>query len=397
MIFFPFPIALHHFSPHKKREINILLLYQISKYQNKTMARDDLDLMLQHECFPTMVELTARIQQGYQAIRDQTGRTYTSQQKLPKSSLTLDETMQATLHLQQKLLSNPNVPRTVVRRGQYPITDAIIDDSLRILRREYEDLQNYAQDPKAAQSVDQLSSKKNGSKKEAIAIKYSKWQTDILMRWMVDHSEEPFPDQTAIAQLMSQTGLSQSQVVNWTTNVRKRNKKATCQGGKKPHHFIDFMFLVQEREQQQRGPPSRKKMATPASRRAAAMVSPSSQCSVSSFHTLEDNDALLIDDPEMELMQEFATTWLMSSQQPAEPWLVDDDAPLGDAFEEFMAESYHPPHLLPSVTDDSAEQDTVGLKRSRSFDIDDSEVDSDFEEWVQSFDLNEMDLEMEIL
>ncbi|GAX11981.1 hypothetical protein FisN_8Lh075 [Fistulifera solaris] len=361
------------------------------------MAGDDLDLMLQHECFPTMVELTLLIQQGYQAVRDQTGRTYTSQQKLPKSSLTLDETMKATLHMQQKLLSNPKVPRTVVRRGQYPITDAIIDDSLRILRRENEDLQNYAQDPKAAQSVNESSPKKKGSKKEAIAIKYAKWQTDILMKWMVDHSEEPFPDQTAIAQLMSQTGLSQSQVVNWTTNVRKRNKKATCQGGKKPHHFIDFMFLVQEREQQQYGPPSRKKLATPASRRAAATVSPLSQCSASSFQNLEDDDVLLIDDPEMELMQEFASTWLKNAQQPAELWLVDDDAPLGDAFEEFMAETYQPPHLLPCITDDNAEQDTFGRKRSRSFDIDDSEVDSDLEEWVQSFDLNEMDLEMEIV
>ncbi|GAX14089.1 hypothetical protein FisN_8Hh075 [Fistulifera solaris] len=360
------------------------------------MAGDDLDLMLQHECFPTMVELTLLIQQGYQAIRDRTGRTYTSQQKLPKSSLTLDETMKATLHMQQKLLSNPKVPRTVVRRRQYPITDAIIDDSLRILRREYDDIQNYEQDPKAAQSVHEPSLKKKGSKKEAIAIKYAKWQTDILMKWMVDHSEEPFPDQTAIAQLMSQTGLSQSQVVNWTTNVRKRNKKATCQGGKKPHHFIDFMFLVQEREQQhQLGPPRRKKLATPASRRAAAMVSPSSQCSANSF-PLEDDDVLLIEDPETELMQEFASTWLKNEQESTEPWLVDEDVPLGDAFEEFMAETYQPPHLLPSVTDDSTEQDMVGLKRSRSFDIDDSEVDSDFEEWVQSFDLNEMDLEMEI-
>jgi hypothetical protein len=50
---------------------------------------------------------------------------------------------------------------------------------------------------------------------------------------------------------MQRTGLTQSQVVNWTTNVRKRNRKATCENGKKPHHFIDFLFLAQDRESRQ--------------------------------------------------------------------------------------------------------------------------------------------------
>jgi hypothetical protein len=40
------------------------------------------------------------------------------------------------------------------------------------------------------------------------------------------------------------TGLNQTQIVNGTTNVRKRNRKATCDGAKNPHHFIDFLFLV---------------------------------------------------------------------------------------------------------------------------------------------------------
>jgi hypothetical protein len=39
--------------------------------------------------------------------------------------------------------------------------------------------------------------------------------------------------------------------VNWTTNVRKRNLKATIEGGKKPHHFLDFLFMAVHRERQQ--------------------------------------------------------------------------------------------------------------------------------------------------
>lgn len=36
--------------------------------------------------------------------------------------------------------------------------------------------------------------------------------------------------------------------MNWTTNVRKRNLKATVEKGKKPHHFLDFLFLADNRE-----------------------------------------------------------------------------------------------------------------------------------------------------
>lgn len=92
----------------------------------------------------------------------------------------------------------------------------------------------------------------NNSKKEAIAIKYPKRITDILMNWMIQNKEDPFPNQQAVYDLMRLTGLDQSQIVNWTTNVRKRNMKATCEGLKKPHHFIDFLFLAQDRDNRTR-------------------------------------------------------------------------------------------------------------------------------------------------
>lgn len=381
---------------------------------HKTCVRDDLDIMLQHESFLDMIELTARIRHRYQIIQEKTGQQYATKQKPRSNNLTVEETMRATTTLK---MSQPDLPRNAIRRGEYPLTDAIIQDSLRILNRELKDLDKYItslEETKPSLEEDSVNDK-GSKKKEAIAIKYSKWQTDILMKWMVDHNEEPFPDPTAVAQLMAQTGLSQSQVVNWTTNVRKRNKKATCQGGKKPHHFIDFLFLVQEREkkQQQRvEQPSRKKQATPSSRRSVAMVSPSQ-----SFASPPVQDAMMMEedlfsidnDPEMEdaLMNEFANSWLKNQQQKqhqeqTEPMLVDDSVLLGDALDDFMAEHKHQQNtyqttLMPSVTDDSAEQDAavaVNRKRSRSIDLDDNEFDSEFEEWAESFDLNELDLEM---
>jgi hypothetical protein len=38
--------------------------------------------------------------------------------------------------------------------------------------------------------------------------------------------------------------------VNWATNIRKRNLKGTVERGKKPHHFLDFLFLAVHREKE---------------------------------------------------------------------------------------------------------------------------------------------------
>jgi Homeobox KN domain len=88
-------------------------------------------------------------------------------------------------------------------------------------------------------------------KKEAIVTKYPKYQTDILMKWMIEHKHNPCPTLADIEYLKIHTGLNGQQITNWTTNVRKRNVKATTKNGKKPHHFIDFLFLSYQHDRQQ--------------------------------------------------------------------------------------------------------------------------------------------------
>ena len=277
-------------------------------------ASDDLDLILQHVDFPLLLSLAAQVK----AVRDgQTASTLPDQQhqQQPHQQDRDKEIADAVQRIQARLLSVvPSPPQQhgannsttttattipIIERGQYPITDAVIDDALVELQSEL-DRYMYGcrssamdSDPrcsprggptpyypvgltsslqeeettvspppsssaatmaetcpssKSNKSTAQPSDSKKTTKGEAIAIKYSKWQTDILMGWMIEHSQTPFPEASDIAYLALQTGLTHSQVVNWTTNVRKRNLKATCRGSKKPHHFIDFLFLKQDRE-----------------------------------------------------------------------------------------------------------------------------------------------------
>lgn len=203
---------------------------------------DDLDLMICHEEFPSLVALVAKVK-AIKNLQDSCASAveYYRQhrQEIATSALSPAEVLSAVEQMQEQL-SFKNV---VIRRGSYPLTDSMMDDNFSILQRELEFCQSCIG---AVSRTKGTSSNGNG---EAIAVKYAKWQTDILMNWIIENKADPFPKTRDTAKLTTLTGLTHAQVVNWTTNVRKRNRKATL-NGKKPHHFIDFVFMAQEREEQ---------------------------------------------------------------------------------------------------------------------------------------------------
>ena len=94
----------------------------------------------------------------------------------------------------------------VLGRGECRITDSLIDETINSLAKELK------------LCLAEFDSAK----------KFSKRQTDILTDWMTEHRENPYPTHHEICVLGKETNLSNTQVVNWTTNVRKRNLKGTA-------------------------------------------------------------------------------------------------------------------------------------------------------------------------
>ena len=257
-----------------------------NKCDSATM--DDFDIMLMHEDFPHLLTIAAKVKSTHRTIAkvlDPSGISIpghtiaspslatksTNAPYQPKNTLLPDEVLRAVDRMQQVLIQKKSSDKSIIPRGLYPITDSLMEDAMIVLHQEYECGKEWlTQHDESTKLVvcssisDELSglhgkrnrhelslSSDNSSNTATggpITIKYAKWQTDALMNWMIENKDQPFPDTEAIEFLVQQTGLTSSQIVNWTTNVRKRNRKATCENGKKPHHFLDFLFLVHDRE-----------------------------------------------------------------------------------------------------------------------------------------------------
>ena len=267
----------------KKQESSMAPVSPVPSYNNDD-PKDDFDIMLLHEDFPVLVSIAAKLKDTRQKIAYTGFLPQQPFQHRPKSALQPDAVLQNVERMQKTFLAHPKRNNKILR-GSHPIVDTVLEESLLLLQNEYECGEKWLQQAMGTSQVSMVSAgavlpstpdsmllmdtaaltssdaKKRGRggkssssdscSNDAIAVKYSKWQTDILMDWMIANRDDPFPKHDAIAELTQRTGLSQSQIVNWTTNVRKRNIRATCEKGKKPHHFIDFLFLAHDREKKE--------------------------------------------------------------------------------------------------------------------------------------------------
>jgi Homeobox KN domain len=385
---------------------------------------DDFDIMLFHEDFPHLLTIASKVKAIQKKISHLAICPPAMSEYRPKTALQPNEVLQAVERMQQALAAKTTPPNTpppkTIKRGRYPITDSLMEDAMLLLQKQYDmEQQRYKHQQPHPSPVAHFNNKRSRTSPlmtaTPITVKYAKWQTDILMQWMIENKDCPFPDTDAIAALADHTGLSHSQIVNWTTNVRKRNRKATCENGKKPHHFLDFLFLVHDRETKMeeeastkapsKVPPSNERMMTfaetrPFARPPEMLVAPATVPSVTlsytdryqqspsvtaaSFrkapppHLVQDtkqlspvtstpyhepiplstksNDTILVD---------FADGWLMAQEQKS-PSHNHSSALLGVRIQVPSAATSH---ILPSVTADSHDGPTNTMTRNDSFSL----------------------------
>ena len=203
---------------------------------------DDVERMICHEHFPALLAKATKVK----GMREKMEMNSAGAPTTNGSMLDPNQVIAAVTRMKTALSNKQGTDMPVVRKGTYPLTDSMLEESFEVLQKELERCESWYEQRK----LNAAGGKRNANG-EPIVVKYAKWQTDILMNWMIEHKSHPFPDADQIKDLGDKTGLSQSQIVNWTTNVRKRNLKATVEQGKKPHHFIDFVFLANDRERRE--------------------------------------------------------------------------------------------------------------------------------------------------
>lgn len=147
---------------------------------------DDVDRMLCHEDFGSLLALAVRVKQVRDTIslEDVTP----TMKRAASSEMDPQQVIHAVTRMQQQhLMRNYQDAAPVIKRGTYHMTDSLLNENFHILQQEMERCNKWiaaAKEKKKAFKKVKSSSESGG---EAIAVKYAKWQTDVLMEWMLEH------------------------------------------------------------------------------------------------------------------------------------------------------------------------------------------------------------------
>ena len=214
-------------------------------YEKKTAIWEDDNIrMICHEDFDNYLLLAMQVKE----ITDAMGRGSAVSPTTFIQSTDYDEANDAIERMKKaQLPSGLSMPPTCPR-GLFPWIDGMLDHLIATLEKRMEHFHRFYNKMRPQLDIKKDTSKTKRQATDAIATKYPFQQSSYLCEWIVDHAAHPYPSAIDVQSLSMGSGLTELQVSNWASNVRKRNQRPTCDKGKKPGGFLDYAFLTAKRD-----------------------------------------------------------------------------------------------------------------------------------------------------
>jgi len=150
---------------------------------NSIENKDEFNLMVSHQDFQYILVLSSKIKAM---------KKYIDGSSPMPSKNNLSYKVEANKNIKDiweniRLKASPDGNTKIILRGTHKETDSLIDDALQILKNQLHECIQSIQKMANDERKPRKKAKSKESQNDAIAIKYSKKQTDVLIKWMIDN------------------------------------------------------------------------------------------------------------------------------------------------------------------------------------------------------------------